>query len=122
MVIKYKLIDTDVSKDVAKKIVDRQFTVERVKSNGGPSNDRKPPKKQKTTRDLLIEFMSEQRKFDIRIEKEVLNLGNRMNKQDKGLENIENRLDKHDKRFENIENRMNKQDTRLESIEHELSI
>ena len=61
---KYKITDTDISRDIVKKIVGRQVTVEKVKSKGIPSNDRTPPKKQKSTRDLLIEFMNKQDKFN----------------------------------------------------------
>ena len=61
---KYKITDTDISRDIAKKIVGRQVTVEKVESKGIPGNDRIPPKKQKSTRDLLIEFMNRQDKFN----------------------------------------------------------
>jgi hypothetical protein len=58
---KYKITDTDVDK----KFIGKQVTVEKIKSKGGPGcNDRTPPKKQKSTRDLLIEFMGEQRAFN----------------------------------------------------------
>lgn len=36
-VTKYKLIDTDISKDIAKKIVGKHFIIERVKANGSPT-------------------------------------------------------------------------------------
>ena len=73
---KYKITDTDIDK----KIIGKQVTVEKVKSNGGPVNDRIPPKKQKSTRDLLIEFMGEQREFNTRMEKEVSNLRSDLNR------------------------------------------
>ena len=73
---KYKITDTDIDK----KFIGKQVTVEKIKAKGGPGNDRTPPKKQKSTRDLLIEFMGEQREFNTRIEKEVLNLGNRLDR------------------------------------------
>ena len=41
-----------------------EIKLSRIKSKGGPGNDRTPPKKQKSTRDLLIEFMGEQREFN----------------------------------------------------------
>lgn len=120
---KYKLIDTDISKDIAKKIVGRQFTVERVKDKGGPTT--KPRAKAPA---WFIEFRDEQREFNVRIEKEISNLNNRLDKHDKRFENIVNRLDRQDERFENIENRMDKiddrldrQEKRIENIEHELS-
>ena len=58
---KYKITDTNIDK----KIIGKQVTVEKVKSKGVPDNDRTHPKKQKSTRDLLIEFMGEQREFKI---------------------------------------------------------
>ena len=80
---KYKITDTNIDK----RIIGKQVTVEKVKSKGGLGSDRTPPKKQKSTRDLLIEFMGEQREFNkqqlefnARIEKEVLNLGNRLDR------------------------------------------
>ena len=84
---KYKITDTDITNDIAKKIVGRQVTVEKVKAKGGPGNDRTPPKKQKSTKDLLIEFMGEQRafnkqqlEFNTRMEKEVSNLRSDLNR------------------------------------------
>ena len=66
---------------IDKKFIGRNLDLERVKTKGGPGNDRTPPKKQKSTRDLLIEFMGEQRtfnkqqlEFNTRIEKQVSNL------------------------------------------------
>ena len=61
-------------KKLSLKIIGKQVTVEKVKSKGVPDNDRTHPKKQKSTRDLLIEFMGEQREFNTRMEKEVSNL------------------------------------------------
>ena len=72
---KYKITDTDIDK----KFIGKQVTVEKVKAKGGPGNDRTPPKKQKSTRDLLIEFMGEQREFNTRMEKEVSNLRSDVN-------------------------------------------
>ena len=78
-VIKYKLIDTDISKDIAKKIVGKQVTVEKIRAKDGRVGP--TTKKQKSTRDLLIEFMGEQREFNKsamqrfeKIEKEVSSL------------------------------------------------
>ena len=80
---KYKITDTNIDK----KIIGKQVTVENVKSKGVPDNDRTHPKKQKSTRDLLIEFMGEQREFNkqqlefnTRIEKQVSNLRSDLNR------------------------------------------
>ena len=100
--VKYKITDTDISKDIAKKIVGKQVTVEKVKVNDGFGSDggRKPPKQRKAPA-WFIEFNDEQRefnksimqrfdeqskfnkqqlKFNTRIEKEVLNLGDRFDR------------------------------------------
>ena len=58
--LKYEVINT--KKD--KKLIGEVFDFKKVKAKGGPGNDRTPPKKQKSTRDLLIEFMGEQRAFN----------------------------------------------------------
>ena len=55
---KYKITDTDIDK----KFIGKQVTVEKVKSKGGRVGP--TTKKQKSTRDLLIEFMGEQRAFN----------------------------------------------------------
>ena len=88
MSIKYKIDDAKKNKN----LINDEIKLSRVKTKGGPGNDGTPPKKQKSTRDLLIEFMGEQREFN----KSVM----------QRFENIENRLDKHDKRFENIEHEL----------------
>ena len=59
-VLKYKVVNTNIDK----KFIGKNIDLERVKTKGGPGNDRIPPKKQKSTRDLLIEFMGEQRAFN----------------------------------------------------------
>ena len=86
-------------------------------------------KKQKSTRDLLIEFMGEQREFNTRIEKDIANLKNDISlvkktqsQQEEHFKNLENRMDKQDTRLINIESRLDRQDERFENIEHELSI
>jgi hypothetical protein len=61
-----------------KNLVGDIIQVKKIKVNGGQV--RPTTKKQKSTRDLLIEFMGEQREFNTRIEKEVLNLGNRLDR------------------------------------------
>ena len=83
MSIKYKIEDAKKNKN----LINDEIKLSRVKSKGGPGNDRTTPKKQKSTRDLLIEFMGEQRafnkqqlEFNTRIEKEVLNLDNRLDR------------------------------------------
>ena len=55
---KYKITDTDIDK----KFIGKQVTVEKVKVKGGRVGP--TTKKQKSTRDLLIEFMGEQREFN----------------------------------------------------------
>ena len=129
---KYKITDTNIDK----KIVGKQVTVEKVKSKGVPGNDRIPPKKQKSTRDLLIEFMGEQREFNTRIEKDIVNLKNDISlvkktqsQQEEHFKNLENRMDKQDtclikieNRLDTIDNRLDKNDKRFENIEHKLSI
>ena len=61
-----------------KNLVGDIVQVKKIKAKGGQV--RPTTKKQKSTRDLLIEFMGEQREFNTRIEKEVLNLGNRLDR------------------------------------------
>ena len=113
METKYKLIDTDISKDINKKIVGKQFTVEKVKSKGGQV--RPTTKKQKSTRDLLIEFMGEQREFNTRIEKDIANLKN-------DVSSLKKTQDQQNKHLQRIDSRLDRQDERFENIEHELSI
>jgi len=129
-VTKYKLIDADISEDIAKKIVGRQFTVEKVKSEGGPGSDggRKPLKQRKAPA-WFIEFRDEQREFNTRIEKDIANLKNDISlvkktqsRQEEHFKNLENRMDKQDARLINIESRLDRQEKRIENIEHNLSI
>ena len=61
-----------------KNLVGDIIQVKKIKAKGGQV--RPTTKKQKSTRDLLIEFMGEQREFNTWIEKEVLNLGNRLDR------------------------------------------
>ena len=72
---KYKITDTNIDKE----IIGKQVTVEKIRAKGGQV--RPTTKKQKSTRDLLIEFMGEQREFNKsavqrfeKIEKEVSSL------------------------------------------------
>ena len=60
MSIKYKIDDAKKNKN----LINDEIKLSRIKSKGGPGGDRTPPKKQKSTRDLLIEFMGEQRAFN----------------------------------------------------------
>ena len=60
MSIKYKIDDAKKNKN----LINDEIKLSRVKTKGGPGNDGTPPKKQKSTRDLLIEFMGEQREFN----------------------------------------------------------
>ncbi len=120
METKYKLIDTDISKDIAKKIVGKQFTVERVKSKGGQV--RPTTKKQKSTRDLLIEFMGEQREFNTRIEKDIANLKSDFSILKNDVSSLKKTQDQQNKHLQRIDSRLDRQDERFENIEHELSI
>ena len=131
METKYKLIDTDISKDIAKKIVGKQVTVERVKSKGGPTTKQraKAPAWFAEFRDEVMERfenlendISSLKKTQDQQNKRLGNIENRLDRQGKRIENIENRMDKQDNRLENIENRLDRQDERFENIEHELSI
>ena len=76
-IAKYKITDTDIDK----KFIGKQVTVEKIKANGGPGSDggRKPSKQRKAPA-WFIEFRDEQREFNTRIEKEVLNSGNRLDR------------------------------------------
>ena len=60
MSIKYKI---DYAKN-NKNLINDEIKLSRIKSNGGSGNNRTTLKKQKSTRDLLIEFMGEQREFN----------------------------------------------------------
>ena len=60
MSIKYKIDDAKKNKN----LINDEIKLSRIMSKGGPGSDRTPPKKQKSTRDLLIEFMGEQRAFN----------------------------------------------------------
>ena len=82
---KYKIINTDITNDIAKKIVGKQVTVEKIRAKGGPGDGgRKPGSKNKMTLDKLAKIVTdgfaEQAKFNTRIEKEVLTLGNRLDR------------------------------------------
>ena len=55
---KYKITDTDIDK----KFIGKRVTIEKIKAKGGRVGPTK--KKKKSTRDLLIEFMGEQRAFN----------------------------------------------------------
>lgn len=71
-VTKYKLIDTDISKDIAKKIVGKHFIIERVKANGSPTT--KPRTKAPT---WFVEFEKRNNQRLDRIENNILNLNSR---------------------------------------------
>jgi len=87
METKYKLIDTDISKDIAKKIVGKQFTVERVKAKSGPTK-----KSRAKAPAWFVDFRNE-------VMQRFQNIDNR-------FENIENRLDRQDERIKNIEHEL----------------
>ena len=87
-VLKYKVVNTNIDK----KFIGKNLDLERVKSKGGPGDGgRIPESKKKITLAKLAEQMAdltktvkdgfaEQVKFNTRIEKEVLNLGNRLDR------------------------------------------
>ena len=94
-----------------KNLVGDIIQVKKIKVNGGQV--RPTTKKQKSTKDLLIEFMGEQREFNTRIEKDIANLKNDVSslkktqvQQNKHLQRIDSRLDRQDERFENIEHEL----------------
>jgi len=62
-----------------KNLINDEIKLSRIKSHSCPGSDRTPPKKQKSTRDLLIEFMGEQRAFNTRMEKQISNLRSDVN-------------------------------------------
>jgi hypothetical protein len=57
-IAKYRITDTSIDKE----IIGKQVTVEKIRAKGGRVGP--TTKKQKSTRDLLIEFMGEQREFN----------------------------------------------------------
>jgi len=67
MSIKYKIDDAKKNKN----LINDEIMLSRVKSKGGNGDDRTSPKKQKSTRDLLIEFMGEQREFNKSIREDL---------------------------------------------------
>ena len=117
METKYKLIDTDISKDIAKKIVGKQFTVERVKAKGGPTT--KPRAKAPA---WFIEFRDEQREFNTRIEKDIANLKSDFSILKNDVSSLKKTQDQQNKHLQRIDSRLDRQDERFENIEHELSI
>ena len=116
-VTKYKLIDTDIFKDIAKKIVGRHFTVEKIKAKGGPTT--KPRAKAPA---WFIEFRDEQREFNTRIEKDIANLKNDFSILKNDVSSLKKTQDQQNKHLQRIDSRLDRQDERFENIEHELSI
>lgn len=116
-VTKYKLIDTDISEDIAKKIVGKQFTVEKVKAKGGPAT--KPRAKAPT---WFVEFEKRNNHRLDKIENNISNLNNRMDRIENRMDKQDTRLIKIENRLDTIDNRLDKNDKRFENIEHELSI
>ncbi len=57
-IAKYRITDTNIDKE----IIGKQVTVEKIRAKGGRVGP--TTKKQKSTRDLLIEFMNRQDKFN----------------------------------------------------------
>ena len=116
-VTKYKLIDTDIFKDIAKKIVGRHFTVERVKAKSGPTK-----KSRAKAPAWFIEFRDEQREFNTRIEKDIANLKNDFSILKNDVSSLKKTQDQQNKHLQRIDSRLDRQDERFENIEHELSI
>ena len=106
---KYKITDTNIDKE----IIGKQVTVEKIRAKGGQV--RPTTKKQKSTRDLLIEFMGEQREFNTRIEKDIANLKN-------DVSSLKKTQDQQNKHLQRIDSRLDRQEKRIENIEHKLSI
>ena len=96
-----------------KNLVGDIIQVKKIKAKGGQV--RPTTKKQKSTRDLLIEFMGEQREFNTRIEKDIANLKN-------DISSLKKTQDQQNKHLQRIDSRLDRQDERFENIEHELSI
>ena len=96
-----------------KNLVGDIVQVKKIKAKGGQV--RPTTKKQKSTRDLLIEFMGEQREFNTRIEKDIANLKN-------DVSSLKKTQDQQNKHLQRIDSRLDRQDERFENIEHELSI
>ena len=87
MSIKYKIDDAKKNKN----LINDEIKLSRIKSKGGPGGGRKPGTKNKMTLDKLAKivtdgfaeqakFNKQQLKFNTRIEKEILNLGNRLDR------------------------------------------
>ena len=87
MSIKYKIDDAKKNKN----LINDEIKLSRIKSKVGPGDGRKPGNKNKMTLDKLAKivtdgfaeqakFNKQQLKFNTRIEKEVLNLGNRLDR------------------------------------------
>ena len=106
---KYKIYSSMKNKNLVGDIIQ----VKKIKSKGGQV--RPTTKKQKSTRDLLIEFMGEQREFNTRIEKDIANLKN-------DVSSLKKTQDQQNKHLQRIDSRLDRQDERFENIEHELSI
>ena len=96
-----------------KNLVGDIIQVKKIKAKGGQV--RPTTKKQKSTRDLLIEFMGEQREFNTGIEKDIANLKN-------DVSSLKKTQDQQNKHLQRIDSRLDRQDERFENIEHELSI
>ena len=118
MSIKYKIDDAKKNKN----LINDEIKLSRIKSKGGPGNDRTPPKKQKSTRDLLIEFMGKQREFNTRIEKDIANLKSDFSILKNDVSSLKKTQDQQNKHLQRIDSRLDRQDERFENIEHELSI
>ena len=80
-VLKYKVVNTNIDK----KFIGKNLDLERVKAKGGPGGDggKKPPKPKapvwfkEFSDNINKKFDRQDKRFD-KLEKEVLNLGNRL--------------------------------------------
>ena len=115
-VLKYKVVNTNIDK----KFIGKNLDLEKVKAKGGRVGP--TTKKQKSTRDLLIEFMGEQREFNTRIEKDIANLKSDFSILKNDVSSLKKTQDQQNKHLQRIDSRLDRQDERFENIEHELSI
>ena len=74
-VLKYKVVNTNIDK----KFISKNLNLKKVKSKSDTSDDGSKPQESKAP-SWFIEFRDEQREFNTRIEKEVLNLGSRLDR------------------------------------------
>ncbi len=116
MSIKYKIDDAKMNKN----LINDEIKLSRIKSKGGQV--RPTTKKQKSTKDLLIEFMGEQREFNTRIEKDIANLKSDFSILKNDVSSLKKTQDQQNKHLQRIDSRLDRQEKRIKNIEHKLSI